>query len=378
MSSTNEPTVAVVGAGSVGAMALWQLAKRGVQVVGYDSYSPGHDRGAAGGESRILRAAPRRGSQYVPLLRRARELWLELEGETGHRLLHQTGCVTLGPADHDGIRAIEDIATAHGLPLERLEAHDAARRVPEHPLRDGEAMVLDPDGGLLWPEVSVLAAASRAEDLGAQIHRYTPVLGVEDHGESASVVTEQGRQRFDRVILAPGPWICSFPVIPSHDVTVSKVDVLWFARRIAGAFVPEKTPVAMRVGDPAMSICPGAEGAKLVPRQQDKVNIDQPAALPHAVATDKVRKSREAVREALPVLYPDPIRTATYSEAYTADGHGLLGTSGEHDALVIAAAFSGHGFQLAPVLGEISADLALTGETHHDVAFLDPDRTQRG
>lgn len=51
MSSTNEPTVAVVGVGSVGAMTLRQLAKRGVPTVGYDSYSPGHDRGAAGGQS---------------------------------------------------------------------------------------------------------------------------------------------------------------------------------------------------------------------------------------------------------------------------------------------------------------------------------------
>lgn len=72
MSSKAQPIVAAVGVGSVGAMALWQLARRGVHAVGYDSYSPGHDRGAAGGESRILRAAPRRGRQYVPLLQRAR------------------------------------------------------------------------------------------------------------------------------------------------------------------------------------------------------------------------------------------------------------------------------------------------------------------
>lgn len=52
----NQPTAAVVGVGSVGAMVLWQLAQRGVQAVGYDAYAPGHDRGAAGGESRILRA----------------------------------------------------------------------------------------------------------------------------------------------------------------------------------------------------------------------------------------------------------------------------------------------------------------------------------
>lgn len=42
----------------------------------------------------------------------------------------------------------------------------------------------------------------------------------------------------------------------------------------------------------------------------------------------------------------------------------------------IATGFSGHGFQLAPVLGEISADMALTGATQHDVTFMAQSREQ--
>jgi hypothetical protein len=48
--------VAVIGAGSMGSQAMWRLAARGAEVIGYDRYAPGHDRGAAGGESRIFRA----------------------------------------------------------------------------------------------------------------------------------------------------------------------------------------------------------------------------------------------------------------------------------------------------------------------------------
>lgn len=312
----------------------------------------------------------------MPLLWRARELWCELEDDSGHRLFEQTGCLTIGLADHSGLRAVEEIATAHALPLERLGGSEPARRVSEHPLRDGEAMVFDPGGGLLHPELGVLAAATRAEELGAQIHRYAPVLDVEDHGDSASVVTEHGRQRYDRVILAPGPWLHRFPAVPSRDVTVSTVDVLWFARRTSETFVPERTPVAMRVGEPAFSCCPGADGAKIVPREQDKHEIDRPEVLPRSVRTTKTTQSRENIRQVLPGLHPDPIRTATYSEAYTTDGHGLLGPSTQHEALIIAAAFSGHGFQLAPVLGEIIAYMALTGATKHDVTFMAPGREQ--
>lgn len=376
MTAEKDAAVAVVGVGSIGAMVLWQLAERGVSAVGYDSYSPGHDRGAAGGESRILRAAPRRGSQYVPLLRRALQLWGELEEASGQRLFHQTGCVTVGPSDHPALHAVQDIAAKHELSLETLGAGEAARRVPEHPLRDGESMLLDRDGGLLRPELAVLAAASRAETLGAQIQRYTAVLDVQDHGDSATVVTETGRQRYDRVILAPGPWTHRFPSIPSNQVTVSKVDVLWFARRAPRTFLPEQTPVAMRVGEPAMSCCPGDDGAKIVPREQDKTQIDLPEDLPRDVPTAKATQVGDSVRQVLPGLYPDPIRAAAYSEAYTDDGNGLLGTTDQNGALVVAAAFSGHGFQLAPTIGEIAADLTLDGTTHHDIAFLAPERAR--
>jgi sarcosine oxidase len=37
---------------------------------------------------------------------------------------------------------------------------------------------------------------------------------------------------------------------------------------------------------------------------------------------------------------------------------------------VVAAGFSGHGFKFCSVVGEIIADLALTGETRHDIGFL--------
>lgn len=376
MSSTNQPSVAVVGVGTVGAMALWQLARRGVPAVGYDAFAPGHDRGAAGGESRILRGAPRRGTELVPLLQRARQLWLELERSTGHRLLDQTGCITVGPADHGGLRAIQDIAAVHKLPLEVLHGPEAARRVPEHPLRDGEALVFDPNGGFLHPEVSVRVAAAKAEALGAQVHRSTPVVDVHDHGEAASVVTEHGQHRYDHVILAPGPWAHHFPAIPTRHVTVRTVDALWFARRAAGTFTPEHTPVAMRVGDPAMSCCPGVEGAKIVPRRDNKPELISLQELPGTVPADVVAQARENVQRVLPGLNPDPIHTTSYGEAYTTDGNGLLGPAGDTHALLLATAFSGHGFQLAPVLGEISADLALTGTTSHDIEFLAPGRKQ--
>ena len=47
--------VAVIGLGATGSAALHQLAKRGLRVVGFEQFAPGHDRGSSHGETRIIR-----------------------------------------------------------------------------------------------------------------------------------------------------------------------------------------------------------------------------------------------------------------------------------------------------------------------------------
>ena len=59
--------VAVVGLGSMGSMALWQLARRGVKAIGFEQFEPGHDRGSGHGESRIIRSRYAEGPQYEAL-----------------------------------------------------------------------------------------------------------------------------------------------------------------------------------------------------------------------------------------------------------------------------------------------------------------------
>ncbi|MGH3658376.1 MAG: FAD-dependent oxidoreductase, partial [Micromonosporaceae bacterium] len=67
---TSAAEVIVVGAaGTMGSAALWQLAVRGVDVLGVDRFEPGHDRGSGHGESRIIRTAYFEHPSYVPLVR---------------------------------------------------------------------------------------------------------------------------------------------------------------------------------------------------------------------------------------------------------------------------------------------------------------------
>jgi glycine/D-amino acid oxidase-like deaminating enzyme len=45
-----------------------------------------------------------------------------------------------------------------------------------------------------------------------------------------------------------------------------------------------------------------------------------------------------------------------------------------HSQVAIACGFSGRGYKFAPTVGEIMADLVLSGRTDHDIAFLSSSR----
>ena len=73
--------VVVIGLGAMGSAAVWHLARRSQRVLGLDRFMPGHERGSSHGMSRIIRLGYFEHPAYVPLLKRAYELWGEIEAE---------------------------------------------------------------------------------------------------------------------------------------------------------------------------------------------------------------------------------------------------------------------------------------------------------
>ena len=67
-------------------------------------------------------------------------------------------------------------------------------------------------------------------------------------------------------------------------------------------------------------------------------------------------------------------RTLTCMYTMTPDEHFVMDRHPEHDRVVYACGFSGHGFKFASVVGEILADLALKSETKHRIGFLSASR----
>lgn len=371
------PRVAVVGTGVIGAMTAWRLARRGAEVLAFDTYAPGHDRGASAGESRIFRTVYKEGAEYVPLLRRSARLWRELERDTGSALLTLCGGLTIGPPDDPDVVAVRACAEDCGLDHEVIDAAEAATRFPQHRLDPDEIAVFDPAAGVLRPEPAVQAALRAAETAGARLVSYQRVDDVTETASGWRVSTAEARHDVDHVVFAPGPWARRLAPLRKLPVRARLITACWFAARDVAAHRTDRLPIAIRRHRTAGFSCfPSLDGVsiKIVPHHLGWPELGDPDDLPRTADVEFVRGASSAAERLLPGVVPHPIRIGTYVEGFTPDDHALVGPVPGCSNATVLTGFSGHGFKLAPVFGELAAELVLTGTTSHGIDTLAPSR----
>lgn len=368
--------IAVLGTGAIGAMTTWRLARRGAEVLAFDTYSPGHDRGASAGESRIFRTLYKEGAAYVPLLHRSRVLWRELERSADFGLLDLCGGLTIGAPEHPDVEAVLRCAREHDLPHELLDTGQARTRFPQHRLDEGEVAVVDPEAGLLRPEPAVQTALRAAEHAGARVLPYHQVRALAETANGWRITCGDTVFDIDHVVFAPGPWAPQLEPLRALPVHAEQITACWFPVRDVPAHRPDRLPVAIRRHREAgFSFYPVLDGVaiKIIPHRERPV-LRRPEELPRMVSADFARAASGSVERLLPDVRPHPMRIATYAEGFTPDGHALVGPLPGHARATVLTGFCGHGFKMAPAFGDIGADLALTGTTDHDISWLDPTR----
>src|SRR3954454_14061407 len=83
--------VAVVGLGAMGSHALWRLASRGKDVIGFEQFHAGHPFGSTHGKTRLFRTLCLEHPGLVPMARRSLQLWRELEEQTDTSIVRLCG-----------------------------------------------------------------------------------------------------------------------------------------------------------------------------------------------------------------------------------------------------------------------------------------------
>jgi sarcosine oxidase len=374
--------VIVVGLGAMGSAAVYQLASRGVRVLGIDRLSPPHTHGSTHGDTRITRLAIGEGMAYVPLAMRSHQLWREIEARTGADLLTTNGCLILGRAGtglgfHRKADFLQDTiaaAEAFGIAHELINAAEVSRRFPQLTLVGDETGYLEPAGGFLRPEACVRAQLTLAAQRGADIHRDERV---ESFGTSAGGVvvrTARGEYSAGKLILSVGPWIVGLLRGElSRRFTVYRQVMHWFATAPPHPLLtPARLPVYIWevterdtfYGFPAID---GENGGMKVATEQFARATDPGSVDRHVPEGDTLALYDRLVGARLPQLQRRRVKAVSCLYTATSDGDFVIDWHPESDNVLIVSPCSGHGFKHSAAIGETAAEMVTQGTSTIDV-----------
>jgi len=322
----------VVGAGVFGASTARELRRRGWEVTLVEQYAPGTVLSASGGDTRLLRFGHGDVDWYTRLAVRARQLWLELQEESGQPIWEPVGLAWFDSGEGDFSRRTEETLTRLGLRTERLTPEAARRLYPSVGGEDLSSVLFEPDAGVLHAR---RATQLLAAGLPTDTRRATP----------------DDPPRTDVVVWACGAWLPQvFPGLV--ELKISKRDVFFFGvdgswsgtpgfADYDGAFYGHGD-----VGGLGMKIAPDGAG--------EDVNPD---TLERSPSPENERAARAYAARRFPALARAPIigsRVCQYS--LTGDTHFLVAPHPDRAGWWLIGGGSGHGFKHGPALAEYVAD----------------------
>src|SRR5579871_2473509 len=193
----------------MGSSALYQLARRGLRVLGLEAFAPGHRLGSSHGESRVIRMAYYEHPNYVPLLRRAYELWEEVEAVSGEDLLHITGGLMIGPPSGELVAGARSSAEQHALEYEMLSSDEVRRRYPALQLNPDEVGLWEPRAGYLRPERCIATFVQLARESGAETRYEAPVRAWRPASDGVAIVTDTETYAAEHAVFTCGARISS-------------------------------------------------------------------------------------------------------------------------------------------------------------------------
>jgi sarcosine oxidase len=368
--------VIVIGLGGMGSATAYELARRGLSVLGLEQFPFVHDRGSSHGQTRIIRKAYYEHPDYVPLVCRAYERWLDLEQRTGRHLLTECPCLSIGRRESPLLTGVRTSAARHGLPVETLAPGELRRRYPQFRFGDEGHGVLERSAGFLYVEDCVRAHLDEAARLGATLCDSEPVVEWAAGAGGVEVRTHHRHARASRLVITAGLWAPALVARLGLPLTLMRQVPLWFEPREPACFRRDAFPIYIAesslgyfYGLPAID----PAGAKVAEHYGAPELADVGGVARDVTAADEERV-RAFLRAHLPGLDGPLRRGSVCTYTLTPDRHFVIDAAADHPGVAFACGFSGHGFKFAPAVAEVLADLTANGRTDLPIGLFRADR----
>ncbi len=360
--ATHHTDVVIVGGGTMGTAAGWALARQGARVVVLEQFQHVHAFGSHGGRTRIFRHAYAEGPRYVPWALEADRLWSDLQERTGNPFMHRIGCIDISGPDNDRAHAARASAVQYGIAHEWLTGAEVNARWPIWRVPEDRFACFGPDAGFLDVAVALKSLAREMIDAGGILRKETPVVSWSATDSGVRVETAGDTYVAERLILTAGAWSVHLLAELGIPLEVRRKPVLWFEvdERREPLIQPDRMPVFINDDEhgefygiprhevPGVKIGMHSGGDVVDPNTIDRTVVAgdyMPTVLPFIERNLHGFTGR--VLDSSMCMY-----TVSPDEDFVIDRHP------QHDRVMFATGFSGHGFKFTPVIGEYLASLS--------------------
>jgi len=369
--------VVVVGGGVVGASAAYHLAIGGAGSVllleRADQLGTGSTGACAGGfrhqfssETNILLSLA-----SIPMI-------TGFEEEHGIPLdVSRDGYLFMVRSEESwrGFLASVELQRSLGVAVDVLTPEEAAELIPGVALDSMVGATFGPGDGIADPSGLTLGYATIARRAGAEIYTGVEVQRIEVNGDRATgVSTSKGAVGAPVVVNAAGPWAGKLAATAGVDLPLEPIP-----RQVVvtGSFpgAPRRRTLVIDA-DTTFYFHREGEGVLMgMGGRDEKPSFD--------TRVDDRFIAEELLPTAVSVFPPLEEADLRYRWAglyeMTPDRHPIIGQAPEVGGLYLANGFSGHGFQHAPVVGKLLAEMILEGKARTaDISSLGLERFSRG
>lgn len=365
--------VGIVGLGIIGSSVLHALARRGIDVLGFDPLRLGDARGSSHGSCRIFRRFNFENDAYTELSDRAYTGWRELEVVSDRTILKPSAVLEAGPQSSKLVAASRQAAMREG-PIEGPRSGaEVNLAFPAFRLPHDWEVVVQQSGGILLVEEAIRAFRQGNEDrvISASVTVEPTLAGVR-------ILTHHECYTAQRVVLTAGPWIAQFVPAITRYISVTRQVVGWFKPTCPETVKYGEFPIfmldcsdALVYGFPDFE----ARGVKAAQHNLGPIvgsdewgipPLDTELAPVGAVLAQFVPGAAGPIADRDTCLY-----TNTLPADVIADGGSefILDRLPDDPRIIVASSCSGHGAKFAPAIGNILANLAVDAKTLAPAAF---------
>lgn len=302
---------------------------------------------------------------YVPLVRKAYDLWHELEQLSGKQLLLKTGGIILGNEEASVIKGARLSAKMHNVPYEYLNSKEIAERFPALKPEKDTFAVVEEDAGILFPEECIKTNLEQAAANGAALFYNEVVIRINIKNNTVEIITNKSSYETKKLIVTAGAWLKDLLPELHLPLKVKRQVLFWFKNidePLQKFIEPDKLPVYIweyKQGRIFYGFPDLGKGLKMAPHHEGQAI--HPDLLSKEVSEEETSQMKNIADK-----YFNLKTVFGYSDVCmytnTPDEHFIIDYYPGTSNIVIASPCSGHGFKFSSAIGEILCNMT-TGKT---------------